>query len=507
MGKRASTKSTNSQRALVIGISEYTAPIPKLPAVAADVREMAKLLGSKQGAFRTTGVGVLADKQATRQRILDNLENTLSSAGADETVFVYLAGHGGIEGNEYFFVASDTDGANLKTTGVPLREIKSQFDRTPSRRVFLWLDFCHSGGILARNANADGVSAIRRILEVVKGHGKVIVAACTSGQSAYEDPAVGHGLFTHALLRGLQGEAKSAQGEITALSLYEFIDHEVANSSQQPVFFGEMTGRIVLMHYPDRGGTPSEKHSSAVANTPLTRPKKNGTWIMLGDQCFLAENVRHSSEGKLDVAISAASGDEEAALSSHRPDQYGGKRPLPFAVNNDAYLVKVDRVETNTTDSNQVWTFSLSVENRASGADALEANVNGISPDEIARRRAGRILLNDPPPPVKGSHREIGSDSFIEGFIAASSATYPVRECVIRSIFQQHGQSSNWKELARLKSIFLLKVTGTIEHVLELTLGDVKNHQIPVKFRGRRLQRYNNVAPETIEISGSCPLG
>src|SRR5206468_885174 len=148
---------------------------------------------------------------------------------------------------------------------------KSLFEKTKSTRAFLWLDFCHSGGILARNAQADDIPTIRRALGVVQGHGKVIVAACTATQSAYEDPVIGHGLFTNALLRGLRGEAKSAQGEITALSLYEFIDHQVANPAQQPVFLGEMTGRIVLMHYPDRSGA-----STRATSTPTTAKKSGG---------------------------------------------------------------------------------------------------------------------------------------------------------------------------------------------------------------------------------------
>jgi hypothetical protein len=39
------------QRAMVIGVSDYPAPIKKRPAVAADVKEIAKLLRSKNGAF------------------------------------------------------------------------------------------------------------------------------------------------------------------------------------------------------------------------------------------------------------------------------------------------------------------------------------------------------------------------------------------------------------------------------------------------------------------------
>lgn len=204
--KRNAATNLGEQRALLVGVSDYPAPISKLPAVAADVREMAKLLSSKNGRFRAAGLSILTDKQATRKQILDGLGKTLAEASSDETVFVYFAGHGDVEDNEYFFIAHDTEVGDLKTTGVPLKNIKAMFDRTPSRRVFIWLDFCRSGGILARNPEADDLTTIRRALEVVKGEGKVIVAACTQSQSAYESSTVGHGLFTHALLNGLRAQ-------------------------------------------------------------------------------------------------------------------------------------------------------------------------------------------------------------------------------------------------------------------------------------------------------------
>ena len=119
------------------------------------------------------------------------------------------------------------------------------------------------------------MSALRRTLQAVQGQGKIIVAACTSSQSAFESPAIGHGLFTHALLRGLKGEAKSAQGEVTAASLYDFIDHQVASPDQQPVFFGEMTGRIVLMHSDKRTtGKPSISPAKATSVSPKKSSSK-----------------------------------------------------------------------------------------------------------------------------------------------------------------------------------------------------------------------------------------
>ena len=129
-----------------------------------------------------------------------------------------------------------------------LKRIKQAFDASPSQRAFLWLDFCHSGGIIHRDleAGTDDLEVISRALEVVQGQGKLIIAASTPKQKAFELGA--HGLFTDALLRGLKGEAAN-QGEVTVNSLYDFIDRTMGSNRQRPMMFGQMTGRVVLMHH------------------------------------------------------------------------------------------------------------------------------------------------------------------------------------------------------------------------------------------------------------------
>ena len=66
-------------------------------------------------------------------------------------MFAYLAGHGAVVEGEYYFVAHDTNAGQSPSTGVPLKKIKEAFDASPSQRAFLWLDFCHSGGIIPRD--------------------------------------------------------------------------------------------------------------------------------------------------------------------------------------------------------------------------------------------------------------------------------------------------------------------------------------------------------------------
>ena len=423
---------------------------------------------------------------------------------------MYIAGHGDFVGTDYFYIAHDTDGNRLDDTGVSLKEIKALFEQTKSRRVFLWLDFCHSGGILARGATDTDMSAIRRAIGVVRGEGKIIVAACTPSQSAYEDSSIGHGLFTHALLQGLKGDAKSAHGEVTALSLYEFIDHQVGSRRQQPVFFGEMTGRIVLMHYPDRTKSATTKKATAkTATKKKAGRKKTGDWVMLGDNFFQAINVRHRSEGTIELAISPMDAEEEAALSALRPSRYGGTTDLPFAVNNDAHSVRVVQVETETASGRRFWNATLKVLDEDFGGFGTEMTYNTggktYTADDIAKLRAGRLLLNDPAL-ATGRSRGFSDETLFDGMIGGSGLRHLVRECVIRSVYASHGKNANWKEFARLRAVFLLKATGTVEHVLELKIGAVRGGKVSVSFRGRRPQRYSNVPPEMIEVKGSCPL-
>lgn len=491
------------QKALIVGVSDYPAPIPKLPAVTGDVKEMARLLRSKDGAF-SAGVTLLADRQATRQAVLAALTDAFGQAKADETLFVYLAGHGDVEAESYYFVAHDTDAHDLRTTGVSLAAIKALFDKTASSRAFLWLDFCHCGGILTeRAAKADDRTVLRRTLEVVRGEGKIIVAACTPRQSAYENASLGHGLFTDALLRGLKGDASSG-GEVTANSLFDFIDREIGSQRQRPMFFGHTTGRLVLMHYHGRGGDSGQAKPKTAKAAPA---KPGGTWILLGQHYFRAQTIKSSKDGSTTLVISPANGDEEANLAGFRPGPFGGGPVLPFAWNNEAGSAQVSEVESELAGNRPVWTIMLSPQDKKWGSVLTEMAINTgsktYSAEDIARLRAGRILLNDPPEVDDRKSLSFNSDSFLESSIRGSSGQGEVRGSPIRQVYAEHGKRPDWKHFARLQAVFRLKTSGTVDHILELELGQVRAGKLAVRFRGRR-ERFGTTT--VIEITGQCPL-
>jgi hypothetical protein len=238
--------------ALIVGISNYSADLGPLPAVAADVRELRNLLSSGNSRFDAASVQTISDDDGTLDHISNGVGNLFTNAKKADTIFLYLAGHGIASSGDYYYLPIDTALGNIPGTALSLQHLRDLFEKCNSERAVMWLDFCHSGGILARaggNAADDDAIEIERAFRQVQGFGKVIMTACTNEQKAYE--LASHGRFTSVLLRGLGGEASDRSGEVTVNGLHDFIDRNIGTVRQRPMFFGKMTGRIVLMRSRD----------------------------------------------------------------------------------------------------------------------------------------------------------------------------------------------------------------------------------------------------------------
>ena len=505
--KKPTAPAKPGQHALVVGVSNYPAPIPKLPAVAADVKGVARVLASRNGTFPSDGVTVLTDKMATREQVLVSLKAALTGAKAEDTVFVYLAGHGSVEGGKYYYIAHDSEVGRLSETGVPLATIKRLFTATASRRVFLWLDFCHAGGITERGTAVEDVAAVRREIGVISGEGKIIVAACTPSQSAYEDAGIGHGLFTHALLRGLKGEAKSAQGEVTAMSLYDFIDREVKHPNQQPTFFGRLSGRIVLTHYPTasrtKPATPVAPKPSATvkASRPLATGGANpsNSLILLDGRVYAVPSVSEATDGDIEAQIVDPNAEEEVALRSLKGDRYGG-RDISVAFNNQAFKGRVENVSFQTTGSKSVCTVTLKAVKR-DRSFAYGMTYNGVTLEQQAEMRARVILLDEKP-----SIWEAGRDQSLRPYVLR-----PLEEAGLEGgIFPAIRKS--WKSsqaellrVARLWAVHYLKSCDACDEILELKLGPVRAGRLSVRFRGGVKGEYSGKSHEFL-VEGTSPF-
>lgn len=204
---------------------------------------VAKTLGPRHNRgvrMRVLASGTGFANRPTRSNILAALDE-LSNAGLNDTVVVFLAGHGeaarvtDAEGRtqlNYYFLPTDirrAGGFQAAGTGeniIEWSEIQSRLKRAEGRRV-LFLDSCQSAAVGA------GRAYNRALIEDASYDRFAAFMAAGPNQAAYELPNVGQGLFTHAIAEGLLGEAASDDETVVRVkALGDYIEDVVRRLSQ-----------------------------------------------------------------------------------------------------------------------------------------------------------------------------------------------------------------------------------------------------------------------------------
>lgn len=169
-----------------------------------------------------------------------------------------------------------------------------------------------------------------------------------------------------------------------------------------------------------------------------------------------------------------------------------------------AWVMPQSIVETNFN-----WEINLKIHNNRSNY-GLFGNTN----EEIAESRARRILLNEnwDSPNSLSTHNtgfdQLVSEMQIRGMeSSAHEPSIQVVESPIPLLYKQFKQTpEKFKKFAHLISILYLKLSNTVENILQLDFELLSSEQLQVKFKGRRPKVYSNVEPSTLEFEGICPL-
>lgn len=221
----AATGAMAGDRALVIGIDDYTAVAgaPILNGAVADTGLAEKVLTGPLG-FRPEEIVRLTDAAASYDAILTALIDILvkETAPGDRAVF-YFAGHGTVlpDGSPAL-LAHDGDTVLGR---IPLTTISDILDLISDREVTVILD----AGFESGPPGTRGVSGALAELPVAMGEGTALWVAAGDGQLAWED--IDRGVFTgawaDALLSG-QGDA-DGDGSLTQLELSELLTARLAD--------------------------------------------------------------------------------------------------------------------------------------------------------------------------------------------------------------------------------------------------------------------------------------
>ena len=247
--------------AVVIGINKYK-NLPSLKYAVNDAREFYRYL-VEVNQIPKDHIWLLMDEDATLDKIRGTLATSLRrSAGKDDTVIIFLAGHGATEkdatspdgdGLEKYILPYNADPKDLYTTALPMGEIARIFQRINSERLVFISDTCYSGASGGRTIPVVGtrVNVSGAFLErLSQGKGRVIITASGSNEVSAEKDELKHGVFTYYLLEGLRGKADfDKDGVVTVDEVYRYVSMKVPQATgqdQHPVKKGEVTGEIVL---------------------------------------------------------------------------------------------------------------------------------------------------------------------------------------------------------------------------------------------------------------------
>jgi uncharacterized caspase-like protein len=228
---RRSSMSFEAGHALLIGVGSHTfAPYLDVPISVDDAQAMADVLTSETYCgYSPHQVNLLHDGSATREGILNGLNELANSVKPGDTVTIFYCGHGdyGTDG-EYYLVSHDARISGNKVqagTGVSQAALVESLQKIPAERVLVIFNACHSGEI-SPTLGVDQAMGSKILPDTTKdallssGSGRIIITACKEEQLSY----IGKGdvsLFTQALVDGLRGKGiVSRGGFISAFDLY-----------------------------------------------------------------------------------------------------------------------------------------------------------------------------------------------------------------------------------------------------------------------------------------------
>ncbi|MDP2343563.1 MAG: caspase family protein [Deltaproteobacteria bacterium] len=235
---------------IAFGVSRYQDTRLNLAYADADALELAAALRENGGRFGAVVVRALTDAEVM-PGVVDAIPDFLSAAQPQDTVVVFLAGHGTRSRDakaDFYFMSYATDVERVAETSVPMEQLVDVIARSAPRQRLLLLDACESGDADAGEAVPVAPLAGRRsralpmltrgfqkttpaaavpehswrvwrqrdrliYSDLLRRDGIVVVASSRASEFSYELDEAQHGAFTHGVIEALSRPAADVDGD------------------------------------------------------------------------------------------------------------------------------------------------------------------------------------------------------------------------------------------------------------------------------------------------------
>ena len=231
-------------KACFIGIDKYLdSGIRELTGAVKDATALWSLFSDT---IPSIEANLLCNEHATTDNIKNNLFSLLTSATKDDTIIISFSGHGT---HHHRLVTHNTSKIALDDTTISMDEVATHFKQSPAKVILFILDCCFSGAAPARVIEDSPIPRQEVFsLESLAGKGRILIAASSANEPAFELPGQGHGLLTKALIDALQVaedqiNLASAMDKVTQLVRAEAARIGV---TQTPVWLGFIEGGLTF---------------------------------------------------------------------------------------------------------------------------------------------------------------------------------------------------------------------------------------------------------------------
>lgn len=224
---------------LAVGINEYKNTKMNLNYAKPDAESFTALLDEKSPQlFKNIELHTLYDKDATRSKILQQMDELSKKIHQEDVFIFYYAGHGSMVDDKFYFIPTESlrlyDEASLQKEAIEASVFQDKLKHIQALKQLIVMDACQSGGSVELLATR-GASEEKAIAQLSRSAGIHVMASAGSEQFATEFTELGHGLFTYVLIQALRGEADGApkDGKVTIYELKSYIDDQVPEMTRK----------------------------------------------------------------------------------------------------------------------------------------------------------------------------------------------------------------------------------------------------------------------------------
>ena len=266
------------------------------------------------------------------------------------------------------------------------------------------------------------------------------------------------------------------------------------------------------------GTTPKTETTDRTTSSVVERDTTEYVLLVSedGKSYFIpVQNARWDST-EISLELLPESPEETAFLRTlrrHINDAFARDAHIALALREDAAWVKPQEIVETASGSQIVWKAVFNEERHRQNGDPLgEFTFGSFTPEKIAEERAKRILLDkklgELPADFQNRTGTVGllNETTLEMFVRGGNG-FQVSASPIPPLYRFIGKNQGqFEKFARLTSVLYLKLSNTVEEILQFDLKVLNPNQVEVKFKGQRHKRFTNVEPYIFEVNGTCQL-